>query len=114
MVYFSLRENKKKKKGLSPIEASISYCGERIYFSTSKFVKPSEWNKQKQMVKGNSPEVQLVNNYLIELRNKIYEKEVELMKRGYMGSPDKVRGDGGHEALSCGHGLESQGWYILR
>lgn len=84
MVYFSLRASKKNKKGLSPIEASISYNGERIYFSTGKFIKESEWNKQKQMVKGNTQEATIINNYLIELRNKIYEKEVELMKKGYM------------------------------
>ena len=30
MVYFSLRESKKNKKGLSPIEVSISYNGECI------------------------------------------------------------------------------------
>lgn len=74
MVYFSLRESKKNKKGLSPIEVSISYNGERIYFSTGKFSKPSNWNKQKQMVKGSTNEVQLINNYLVELRNRIYEK----------------------------------------
>ena len=84
MVYFSLRESKKNKRGFSPIEVSISYNGDRIYFSTGKFAKPSEWNKQKQLVKGSTPEAQLINSFLIEFRNKIYEKEVELMKRGYM------------------------------
>ena len=84
MVYFSLRESKKNKKELSPIELSISYNGERISFSTGKFTKPSEWNKQKQLVKGNTSEAQLINTFPIEFRNKIYEKEVELMKRGYM------------------------------
>lgn len=84
VVNFSVRESKKNKMGLSPIEVSISYNGERIYFSTGKFTKPSEWNKQKQMVRGNTSEVELLNNFLIEFRNKIYEKEIELMKRGYM------------------------------
>ena len=84
MVYFSLRESKKNKKELSPIEVSISYNEECIYFSTGKFAKPSEWNKQKQLVKGNTSEAQLINTFPIEFRNKIYEKEVELMKRGYM------------------------------
>lgn len=83
-VYFSLRSSKKNKKGLSPVEVSISYNGERIYFSTGKFAKSSDWNKQKQMVKGTSSEAELINNFLIEFRNKIYEKEVELMKKGYM------------------------------
>ena len=84
MVYFSLRASKKNKKGLSPIEVSISYNGERIYFSTGKAAKASEWNKQKQMIKGSSPEAQLINDFLIEFRNRIYEKEVELMKKGYL------------------------------
>lgn len=84
MVYFSLRESKKNKKGLSPIEVSISINNERIYFSTGKFAKPSDWNKQKQKVKGNSHEANLINDFLVEFRNRIYEKEIELMKRGYM------------------------------
>lgn len=81
---YSIRKSKKNKMGLSPIEASISYNGERIYFSTGKFVRPSEWNIQKQMVRGTNKEAMLVNDYLIELRNKVYQKEVELMKRGYL------------------------------
>lgn len=84
VVNFSLRESKVNKKGLSPIEVSISYNGERIYFSTGKSVKPSKWNKQKQQVRGESEEALLINNFLVEFRNKIYEKEIELMKRGYM------------------------------
>lgn len=84
MVYFSLRGSKKNKKGLSPIEVSISYNGERVYFSTGKFAKSSKWDKQKQVVKGSDQEAVLLNNFLIEFRNKIYEKEVELMKKGYM------------------------------
>ena len=37
MVYFSLRESKQNKKGLSPIEVSIPTNGKRIYFSTDKY-----------------------------------------------------------------------------
>lgn len=84
MVYFSLRESKKNKKGMSPIEASISYNGERVYFSTGKSVRPSGWNKARQMVREGFPESAMTNSFLIELRNKIYGKEIELMRRGYM------------------------------
>lgn len=83
-VKFSLRESKVNKSGLSPIEASISYNRERIYVSTGKFAKASKWNKQKQQVRGDSPESTLANNFLIEFRNNIYRKEIELMKKGYM------------------------------
>ena len=84
MVYFSLRESKKNKKGLSPIEISISTNGERIYFSTGKQVQATDWNKEKQSVKGKSEESQLINGYLTQLRNKIYQKEIELTQRGYL------------------------------
>lgn len=84
VVSFSLRESKVNKQELSPIEVSISRNGERIYFSTGKFTKPGKWNRQKQQVRGDSPDSLLTNSFLIELRNRIYEKEIELMKRGYM------------------------------
>lgn len=84
MVYFSLRESKQNKKGLSPIEVSITTNGKRIYFSTSKHVPAADWNKEKQAVKGKSEEAQLINGYLIQLRNKIYQKEIELLQKGYL------------------------------
>ena len=43
MVYFSLRESKQNKKGLSPIEVSITTNGKRIYFSTGKHVPAADW-----------------------------------------------------------------------
>ena len=84
MVYFSLRESKQNKKGLSPIEVSITTNGKRIYFSTGKHVPAADWNKEKQAVKGKSEEAQLTNGYLIQLRNKIYQKEIELLQKGYL------------------------------
>ena len=84
MVYFSLRESKQNKKGLSPIEVSITTNGKRIYFSTGKHVPAADWNKEKQAVKGKSEEAQLINGYLIQLRNKIYQKEIELLPKGYL------------------------------
>lgn len=83
-VYFSLRRSKVNKKGLSPIEVSISFNGERIYFCTGKFASASDWDKVKQQVKGNTQEAQTVNDYLVEFRNRIYSMEVELMKRGFV------------------------------
>lgn len=83
-VYFSLRESKQNKNGESPIEISISTNGERVYFSSGKYVNISDWSKSKQMVKGKADNAQLINSYLIQVRNKIYEKEVELIKNGFI------------------------------
>lgn len=84
MVYFSLRESKQNKKGESPIEVSISANGERTYFSSGKKVRSCDWNKEKQIVKGKSEEARLINDYLTQLRNKIYQKEIELIQKGYL------------------------------
>ena len=83
-VYFSLRESKKNKNGESPIEISISTNGDRVYFSSGKYVNISDWSKSKQLVKGKAYNAQLINSYLIQVRNKIYEKEVELIKNGFI------------------------------
>ena len=91
MVYFSLRESKQNKKGESPIEVSISANGERVYFNSGKSVHTSEWNKTKQIVKGKTEHAQLINAYLVQVRNKIYEKEVELIKSGYIITPTLLR-----------------------
>lgn len=91
MVYFSLRESKQNKKGESPIEISISANGERVYFSSGKSVQTNEWNKAKQIVKGKSEQAQLINDYLIQVRNKIYQKEMELIKSGFIVTPTLLR-----------------------
>lgn len=83
-VYFSLRSSKQNKDGLSPIEVSINTNGERIYFSTGKKTTPTSWNQARQQVKGKSDEARLINEYLTQLRNKIFAKEIELLQRGYL------------------------------
>jgi integrase len=84
MVSFSARESKKNKKGESPIEMSISTNGERVHFNTGKFVKAEDWDKTKQSVKGKSDSTQLLNAFLVQLRNKVYRKEIELVQNGFI------------------------------
>lgn len=84
LVNYSVRKSKKNKEGLSPIECSITYNGERIYFVTGKSVLASDWIKDKQIVRGKTEKAKLINDYLVQFRNKIYQKEVELMQRGFL------------------------------
>lgn len=84
MVYFSLRESKQNREGKSPIEVSISLRGERIYFSTGKKVSVDDWNKSKQIVRGKTDEAIIINDFLSQFRNKIFQKEIELVKNGYV------------------------------
>ena len=90
-VYFSLRESKTNREGYSPIEVSISTNGERIYFSTGKKCKASDWNKTKQLVRGKDESARLINDYLTALRNKIFQKELLLMERGFLITPSLLK-----------------------
>lgn len=90
-VYFSLRKNRPLKDGRCPIRVSIATNCERIYFSTGKSCHPDNWNEKKQQVRGKSEEDRLLNDYLIQLRNKIFQKEIELMEKGYMVTPTLLK-----------------------
>lgn len=83
-VYFLLKKTRVNKNGESPIVAYISVNGERESYYTGKRIKISDWDSEKQVVKGKSENAKLINEYINQLRHKIFEKELELMEKGYM------------------------------
>lgn len=83
-ILFSIRESKARKNGNTPIEVTITVNGERCSFSTGKQVKVTSWDKNKQLVKGKDEEATSLNNYLKSVRAKLYEKEAELLDRGFV------------------------------
>lgn len=83
-VYFLVKKSRKDKDGLSPIVAYINVNTERVSYYTGKKVKVSNWDDEKQVVKGKGEEAKQTNEYLYQLRNKIFQKEVELMEKGFM------------------------------
>lgn len=83
-VYFLLKKSRKDKEGMSPIVAYINVNLERVSYYTGKKVKASDWDGERQLVKGRSEEAKQTNEYLYQLRNKIFQKETELMEKGFM------------------------------
>lgn len=83
-ILFSIRESKARKNGNTPIEVTITINGERRSFSTGKQVKVTSWDKNKQLVKGKDEEAASLNNYLKAVKAKLYEKEAELLGRGFV------------------------------
>ena len=90
-VNFSASPSKARKTGLMPIFVTIRQNGERVTFTTGKYIHPNEWDAVKQKAKGKSETAQAINTYLLQLRNKIYRKELELMDRGYIVNPSTLR-----------------------
>lgn len=83
-ILFSIRESKARKNGCAPIETTVTINGERVTFSTGKQVLVSKWDKVKQQVKGKDEEAKALNAFLKSVVTKLYDKEVELNKRGFI------------------------------
>ena len=83
-INFSASPSKARKTGLMPIYATITLNGERATFTTGKYIQPAQRDAVKQRARGTSDTSQAINNYLLQVRNKIYQKELELMNRGYI------------------------------
>ena len=83
-ILFFIRESKARKNGNVPIEVMITVNGERNSFSTGKQVSIDKWDKTKQQVKGKDEETQNLNNCLKAIKAKLYQKEAELLDRGFV------------------------------
>jgi hypothetical protein len=83
-ILFFIRESKARKSGNTPIEVTITLNSERCSFSTGKQISVDKWDKAKQQVKGKDEEAKSLNNYLKAVKAKLYQKEAELLDRGFI------------------------------
>ena len=90
-ILFAIRESKARKSGKAPIEITITVNGERCTLSTGKQVPIDKWDKAKQQVKGKDEEAQSLNNYLKAIKTKLYQKEAELLDRGFIITAELLR-----------------------
>lgn len=90
-ILFSIRESKVRKNGNAPIEITITVNGERCSFSTGKQITIERWDKNKQLVKGKDEEAKSLNIYLKAIKVKLYQKEAELLEKGFIITSDLLR-----------------------
>ena len=90
-ILFFIRESRVRKDGTASIEIVLTVNGERCAFSTGKRVKSCNWDKTKQQVKGKDEEAQSLNNYLKAIKSKLYQKEAELLDRGFIITAELLR-----------------------
>ena len=83
-ILFFIRDSRVRKDGTASIEVVLTVNGERCAFSTGKKVKSCNWDKTKQQVKGKDEEAKSLNNYLKAVKAKLYQKEAELLGRGFI------------------------------
>lgn len=90
-ILFFIRESRVRKDGTASIEIVLTVNGERCAFSTDKRVKSCNWDKTKQQVKGKDEEAQSLNNYLKAIKARLYQKEAELLDRGFIITAELLR-----------------------
>lgn len=90
-ILFAIRESKTRKSGKAPIEITITVNGDRCTLSTGKQVAVDKWDKTKQQVKGKDEEAQSLNNYLKAIKAKLYQKEAELLDKGFIITAELLR-----------------------
>lgn len=90
-VYFTLRKNRPDKNGYIPIVMSLATNKQRCYIRTGKKVQLADWSTEREEMKGRSKEAESLNSYLNELRNQVYQKEVQLMEHGYVVTVDLLK-----------------------
>ena len=90
-ILFFVRDSRVKKDGTAIIEVALTVNGERSFFSTGKRVCAQNWDKSRQLVRGNSEEAKSINKFLSALKAKIYQKEAELLDRGFVITAELLR-----------------------
>lgn len=90
-INFSIRESKIRKDGTTPIEVTITVNGQRCVFSTGKKVKIQDRDKIKQHVKGKTEEAKALNNFLKSIKARLYQKEADLLDRGFIITADLLQ-----------------------
>ena len=90
-ILFYVRDSRIRKDGTAAIEVSLTVNGERSFFSTGKRVCVQNWDKSRQLVRGNSDESKSINKFLSAVKAKIYQKEAELIDRGFVITAELLR-----------------------
>ena len=89
----------KTKDGKAPIYARITVEGKRSEISLKRSIESDNWNAEKGLVKGNKEDSRMINSYIGEVRNQLFESyqnlqkqkkfiTAELIKANYLGSGD--------------------------
>lgn len=78
VINFVCRASKANKGGLSPLELSLIFDGDRRYISLNRRIKASSFNPKTQRVRNNDD----ANEYLDAIRLKVYNLESEMIKKG--------------------------------
>ena len=77
-LHFYPRIKNSQTKGLVPIYIRLTVNGERLEYSSKKFIEKSKWSDDLSKMKGSSEEVRSINNYLHSVKSQIIDIQMTL------------------------------------
>ena len=80
-LHFYAKSTKANAAGLLPIYVRLTVDGNRMEFSTKKFIDSAKWSPEMSKVKGNTESARSLNEYLDLLKSKIFDIQMELIHR---------------------------------
>jgi site-specific recombinase XerD len=80
-LHFYAKSTKMNADGKLPIYVRLTVDGQRLEFSSKKFIEKSKWLPELSKMKGTTEEARSINSYLNMMRSKVLGAELELIHK---------------------------------
>lgn len=80
-LHFYAKSTKVNANGKLPIYVRLTVNGQRLEFSSKKFIEKTKWSSELAKMKGNTEEARSINSYLDMMRSKVLNAEMELLHK---------------------------------
>lgn len=80
-LHFYAKSTKMNANGKLPIYVRLTVNGQRLEFSSKKFIEKSKWSPELTKMKGQSDEARSINGYLDMMRSKVLSAELQLLDK---------------------------------
>jgi hypothetical protein len=90
-INFCLKKSKTLSNGTAPVYLRLTVAGERVEFTTRRYVKPERWNSNMQKMTGTTDEARVLNSYLKTLEQQVFEAQRLMMDGREMVTAEGLR-----------------------
>lgn len=91
LILYWIYKSRVNSAGQAPLMMRITINGERTSFSTNIFLQPSDWDQDKQKMKGRSPLALEINTALTNLTTAAWSAYNDFLKREIPPAPESIR-----------------------
>ena len=80
-LHIYAKTSKANATGQLPIYIRLTVDGQRLEFSSKKFIEKSKWSPELSKMKGSSDKARTLNNYLDLMKSKVFDIQMELIHK---------------------------------